>query len=296
MKKALVLSTLAAAAGFAAVPASAMDILARVISSTPVVQQVAVPRQVCSNQPVITQSPNSGAGALMGAIAGGAAGNAIGNGGGRAVATVIGLVGGAMIGDRIEGSNNQVQNMQQCTTQTYYENRPSHYNVVYEYQGTQYSTQMANDPGQYVRLQVTPVGAMAPAPQTFQSAPQQPQAYSQPIPVQPAYVEQSPTYVQPAYVQPVVYPAIVTRPYRALLRAHRPVAELRLQPGLWRHHPVTGAKALRPPVPVQSKKGALPAPLFCLPVCDGPYFGVSIKGALEQHRPCRPRCPAARRP
>jgi len=119
-----------------------------------------------------------------------------------------------MIGDRIEGNNQQVQNMQQCTTQTYYENRPSHYNVVYEYQGTQYSTQMATDPGQYVRLQVTPVGAMAPAPQTFQSAPQ-PQAYSQPIPVQPAYVEQSTTYVQPAYVQPVVYPAYYPRPYYA---------------------------------------------------------------------------------
>lgn len=207
MKKALVLSTIAAAAGLAAVPASAMDILARVISSTPVVQQVAVPRQVCTNQPVVTQSPNSGAGALMGALAGGAAGNAIGNGGGRAVATVIGLVGGAMIGDRIEGNNTQVQNMQQCTTQTYYENRPSHYNVVYEYQGTQYTTQMANDPGQYVRLQVTPVGAMAPAPQTFQSAPQQPQAYVQPAP--------EPVYVQPAYVQPVVYPAYYPRPYYA---------------------------------------------------------------------------------
>ncbi|MFS2035362.1 glycine zipper 2TM domain-containing protein [Polaromonas sp. CT11-55] len=208
MKKALVLSTIAAAAGLAAVPASAMDILARVISSTPVVQQVAVPRQVCTNQPVVTQSPNSGAGALMGALAGGAAGNAIGNGGGRAVATVIGLVGGAMIGDRIEGNNTQVQNMQQCTTQTYYENRPSHYNVVYEYQGTQYTTQMANDPGQYVRLQVTPVGAMAPAPQTFQSAPQQqPQVYVQPAP--------EPVYVQPAYVQPVVYPAYYPRPYYA---------------------------------------------------------------------------------
>jgi len=207
MKKALVLSTIAAAAGLAAVPASAMDILARVISSTPVVQQVAVPRQVCTNQPVVTQSPNSGAGALMGALAGGAAGNAIGNGGGRAVATVIGLVGGAMIGDRIEGNNTQVQNMQQCSTQTYYENRPSHYNVVYEYQGTQYTTQMANDPGQYVRLQVTPVGAMAPAPQTFQSAPQQPQAYVQPAP--------EPVYVQPAYVQPVVYPAYYPRPYYA---------------------------------------------------------------------------------
>ena len=91
MKKAFFISTLAATSAVACLPASAADILTRVISSTPVVQQVAVPRQVCNNQPVVTQSPNSGAGALMGALAGGAAGNAIGNGGGRAVATIIGL-------------------------------------------------------------------------------------------------------------------------------------------------------------------------------------------------------------
>ncbi len=201
MKKTLVISTVATAAGLAALPASATDILARVISSTPVVQQVAVPRQVCSNQPVITQAPKSGAGALVGALAGGAAGNAIGNGSGRAVATVIGLVGGAMIGDRIEGPNNQVQNLQQCTTQTFYENRPSHYNVVYEYQGTQYNVQMASDPGPYVRLQVTPVGAVTPSPQPYQPAP--PQTYIQPAPV------------QPVYVQPVAYPAYYPQPYYA---------------------------------------------------------------------------------
>ena len=200
MKTALVISALAAAAGLAAAPASAEDILARVISSTPVVQQVAVPRQVCNNEAVITQAPKSGAGALMGALAGGAAGNAIGNGGGRAAATVLGLVGGAMIGDRIEGPNNQLQNMQRCTTQTYYENRPSHFNVVYEYQGTQYNAQMANDPGSYVRLQVTPVGAMAPAPQ-----PSQPQTYMQPAPLEQ----------QQVYEQPVVYPAYYAQPYYA---------------------------------------------------------------------------------
>lgn len=221
MTKAIVLSTLAAAAGFAAMPASATDILARVISSTPVVQQVAVPRQVCSNQPVVVEQPKSGAGALLGAVAGGAAGNAIGNGGGRALATMIGLVGGAMVGDHIEGSNTQVQNMQQCSTQTYYENRASHYNVVYEYQGTQYNVQMANDPGQYVRLQVSPVGAINQAPQA--GFPAQPQAYTQPAPAQPAYIQApatyeqptyvQPTYAQPVYVQPVVYPAYYPRPY-----------------------------------------------------------------------------------
>lgn len=200
MKKTLILSSLAAAATLAAMPASAMDILARVISSTPVVEQVAVPRQVCNNQAVITQAPKSGGGAVLGALAGGAAGNAIGNGGGRALATMIGLVGGAIVGDNIEGSNSQVQNVQQCGTQTYYENRPTHYNVVYEYQGTQYNTQLASDPGPYVRLQVTPVGSVTPAPQ---AAVQQQQPYYQQAPVQ------QPVYVQPAvvYGAPVYYPA-----------------------------------------------------------------------------------------
>ena len=199
-----------AAAALVSLPASAMDILARVISSTPVVQQVAVPRQVCNNQTVMTQAPKSGAGALMGAIAGGAAGNAIGNGGGRAVATMIGLVGGAMVGDRIEGPNNQLQNVQQCSTQTFYENRPSHFNVVYEYQGTQYDAQMANDPGAYVRLQVTPVGAV-PSPQPSQA----PQAYQyQPEPMAQSQPYYPPTVVQqPVYVQPVVgYPAYYAQP------------------------------------------------------------------------------------
>ena len=204
--KTIAASAVAAAAAMASVPASAMDILARVISSTPVVQQIAVPRQVCSQEAVMTQAPPSGAGALMGAIAGGAAGNAVGNGGGRAVATMIGLVGGAMVGDRIEGPRNQLQNVQQCSTQTFYENRASHFNVVYEYQGTQYTAQMPNDPGLHVRLRVTPVGAIEPAPQAFQP---QPQSYYPPVQVQP-----QPIYVQPV-AAPVYYPAYAPGPYYA---------------------------------------------------------------------------------
>lgn len=202
----VLLSALAVAGLAGATVASATDIMARVISSTPVVQQVAVPRQVCNMQQVVTQAPKSGGGALLGAVAGGAAGNAIGSGGGRAVATMLGLFGGAILGDNIEGpGRQQVQNVQQCGTQTYYENRPSYYNVVYEYQGTQYSTQMASDPGQFVRLQVTPVGGLSAPPQpAFQGQPyqQQPQTYFQPAPVEQMQVQQ-PVYVQPGYVQPV---------------------------------------------------------------------------------------------
>ena len=212
MKKTIVLSTVAAATGLFALNASAMDILARVISSTPVMQQVSVPRQVCSNQPMITEAPRSGAGAVIGALAGGALGNAIGNGSGRAAATVLGLVGGAVVGNNIEGGSQQLQYVQQCSTQTSYENRTSHYNVVYEYADKQYSVQMANDPGSYIRLQATPVGAMPSAPPSGYVQPYT-QAPAQPIYAQPVYTQ--PTYVQPTYIQPspvVVYPGYYGRP------------------------------------------------------------------------------------
>lgn len=229
MKKTLVLSTLAAASSLFAVHASAMDILARVISSTPVVQHIAVPQQVCTTQPMVMQAPPSGAGAVMGALAGGAMGNAIGDGGGRALATMIGLVGGAMVGNNIEGNRNQVQNVQQCGTQTSYQNRTTHYNVVYEYAGKQYTIQMPSDPGPYVRLQMTPVGAMPSQQASVQPGFAQPQqvqpvygqpAYGQPVYSQPVYSQpmySQPVYNQPVYVQqaPVFYPGYgyYSRPY-----------------------------------------------------------------------------------
>ena len=70
----------------------------RVLSSQAVIQQVAVPRQVCNNQQVAVQGQKSGAGGMMGAIAGGAIGNNVGSGSGRALATVIGVIGGAAMG------------------------------------------------------------------------------------------------------------------------------------------------------------------------------------------------------
>ena len=40
----------------------------RVLSSTPITQQVAVPQQVCSDQPVAVAPRSTGAGAVVGAI------------------------------------------------------------------------------------------------------------------------------------------------------------------------------------------------------------------------------------
>lgn len=130
---------------------------ARVLSSTPVVQKIAVPRDVCYDETVTVPGRRTGAGAVIGGIAGGAMGNAIGDGNGRALATMIGLVGGAMVGNHIEAPRHATtQVVRNCTTQTHFENRTVGYNVVYQYAGVKYNVQMPQDPGRYVNVNVTP--------------------------------------------------------------------------------------------------------------------------------------------
>lgn len=157
MKTTPISFSLLALVAWASVAAQAQEV-GRVISSTPVIQQVAVPRQVCTNTQVVSPGQKSGAGAAMGAIAGGAIGNSMGQGTGRAAATMLGLFGGAMLGDKVEGAPApEVRNVQNCTNQVFYENRTAGYHVVYEFAGKQYTVQMPNDPGPTVRLQITPV-------------------------------------------------------------------------------------------------------------------------------------------
>jgi uncharacterized protein YcfJ len=202
MKKMLLLSASLLACGVG----MAQEV-GRVISSTPVIQQVGQPRTVCNTEQVAVQAPKSGAGALMGAIAGGAMGNAVGGGGGKAAATMIGIMGGAIVGDNIEGAPMaQTQSVQRCGTQTFYENRTVAYNVVYEYAGKQYSVQMPNDPGPTVQLQVTPVGAVSLGNNNQAQATYEQGAYTQPTYTQPNVVMVQPAY--PVYQQPYYYPPV----------------------------------------------------------------------------------------
>lgn len=192
---------IAAALGLSALAGVWAQDMGRVLSSTPVVQQVAVPRQVCSNEQISYQGPNSGAGALIGAIAGGALGNATGGrGAGRAAATAIGMVGGAVLGDRLEGpAPDRTEIVQRCGVQNFYENRTVGYNVVYEFGGRQYAVQMPNDPGPTIAVQVSPVGGGL--------APQAPPVA---VVVQPAInyvtVPAARSYYSPFYYPPVVVP------------------------------------------------------------------------------------------
>ena len=198
MKKAVLFSAmgvLAAAGGVA----HAQEV-GRVLSATPVIQQVAVPRQVCSVQQVSAQP--SGGGAVVGAIVGGLIGNQIGHGSGRAAATLLGTFGGAAIGNNADAQNAQAQAVQHCTTQMSYENRTVAYNVVYEFGGKQYNVQMPHDPGPTIQLRVTPVGSNPP-PQTAIQAEDGTTLTPQAVYVSPAAV---PTVIHSAYYRPYYYP------------------------------------------------------------------------------------------
>lgn len=167
MKKLLLLSAAMVASGLC----GAQE-MGRVISATPMVEQVGVPRQVCFTEQIAVQQPKIGAGAVMGAVAGGAMGNAVGGG-----------------------------------TQTFYESRAVAYNVVYEYAGKQYSVQMPNDPGPTIRLQVSPAGASAQtAPPAYATPAPQPM-YAQPYNV----IVAAPTVIYPGYYVQPYYPPVAVQ-------------------------------------------------------------------------------------
>jgi uncharacterized protein YcfJ len=164
---------------------------AKVISATPVVTHV--PHQVCQNVAVAMPEPKSGAGAVVGALAGGAVGNALSHGAGNAATTALGVVGGAILGDRIEGQNSVVRSMPQCTEQLM---QVTMYQVEYELNGQRYTTQMAQDPGKTLAVQIAP----APSAEVHTAGAYPPPGYAQP----------------PVYVQPPVYaapPPVVVAPY-----------------------------------------------------------------------------------
>ena len=96
-----------------------------------------------------------------------------------------------------------------CGQVTQLQNRITHYNVVYEYGGKQYSIQLSNDPGPYLPVQVTPSVVAAP-PITSTTI-----VTSAPVITRPMVVTSSaapplyaplPLYAPPVYAPPVYAP------------------------------------------------------------------------------------------
>jgi len=219
-----------AAASFAPLASQAAE-YANVIASTPVVQQVNVPQRVCSQEQALVGARPSGVGTLIGAVAGGLVGNALGAGTGvRAAATGLGFVAGAAVGNGVEnnvaaGVPPTAVPVERCRVENRTEARTVGYDVVYEYRGQRYSTRVANDPGDRIRIdgRATQIAEAAPesaydapppaysgapaygAPPAYSNAP----AYGDPPVYAPAPVYSAPPVVyapQPYYSQPYYYP------------------------------------------------------------------------------------------
>lgn len=169
--------------------------IGQVLSRTAVYQQVAMPHQTCQTANTLPAT-NSGGGAVLGAVVGGLIGNAMGGGDSRGIATMAGVIGGSILGERAETERNAPQPVTTCTTQAVMENCLVGYNVVYEYAGKTYNVQLPQDPGPTIALQIAPVGVQtAPPPAVAPTT----------VVTQPAVV-----YTQP----PVVYaPSPYYRPW-----------------------------------------------------------------------------------
>lgn len=136
---------------------------APVLSSTPVYEEYNAPRRECWTEQVSYRQPpraeRSYGGAILGGVVGGLLGHQVGGGTGKSVATAVGAATGAIVGDNIDNDGHRASGSRTVTEERcrYVDNwtrRISGYNVVYRYQGHEYTTFLPYDPGQELRLRV----------------------------------------------------------------------------------------------------------------------------------------------
>lgn len=174
-KLSLTASLLALAFALPAAQAADFEDYARVISVTPQVEQINVPRQECRTEYETTQrhhhpqqAERSAGGSIIGGIAGGLLGSQIGGGNGRIAAAAAGAITGAIVGDRMENNGNTNYNsnynnqpsyesrpVRQCRHVDNWETRTNGYAVTYEYHHRTYTSVMPYDPGSRLRLHVS---------------------------------------------------------------------------------------------------------------------------------------------
>ncbi|TCJ16339.1 glycine zipper 2TM domain-containing protein [Parasulfuritortus cantonensis] len=163
---ALILATLPAWAGHYPPPpatdAAPFADTARVVSSVPVYEEYNDPSRECWTEQTgysYRKDDRSYGGAILGAIVGGVVGNQIGRGGGRTAATAAGAAIGAVTGDNIDNDDRDGRRVpvseERCRTVDHWSRRVTGYNVVYRYQGNQFSTFLPYDPGPTLKVRVS---------------------------------------------------------------------------------------------------------------------------------------------
>lgn len=136
---------------------------ARVVSKTPVYTEINTPRRECWIERVsyIDDTPRerSYGGAILGTIVGGVVGHQLGKGTGKTVATAVGAATGAMVGDSLDNrgraASRASESVERCRSVDHWTRELTGYNIVYRYQGREYSAFLPYDPGDFVHVNVS---------------------------------------------------------------------------------------------------------------------------------------------
>lgn len=192
LTKAVLTSVVLATLTSTGVVFAAQQDVATVVSATPIYNRVATPRRECWTEQVSAYEEqrvrrpqynevqyesreSSGGGALLGAIVGGAIGRQFGNSsGGKDRGTAAGAIIGGLIGHDIERGSNRdgnyyrtsrdvyevqrvpvTRDVQRCQTVQETREEISGYDVVYRFNGKEYSTRMSYDPGPTLPIEVS---------------------------------------------------------------------------------------------------------------------------------------------
>lgn len=203
MRKVLFLALAASALAPAAYAESFPD-RARVISASPVYEQIPIAREQCWNdrergyvERRVTRSDTGapiGPGTVLGAIVGGVAGHQVGRGRGNDAATAAGALIGGLVGNQVDRDRGDYpqdrvtevervpvdRDVQRCRTVNEVREATVGYDVRYEYRGREFMTRTPSDPGRTLPVMVD----VHPAEVRYDAPPPPPPP---PGPRQPAY-------------------------------------------------------------------------------------------------------------
>ncbi|MDC8770081.1 glycine zipper 2TM domain-containing protein [Roseateles albus] len=151
--------------------AGSSSTLVRVISSTPNLERITETRQQCgyeTQQVLNPQAPHqagmgSTGGALLGAVAGGLLAAQVGKGNGKHAAIAAGSATGALVGKSLVEQSSPATSYATYSQQQVHVCRPvsaqreqvRDYTVRYEHQGQEYQVQLPQQPGQWLRLNIS---------------------------------------------------------------------------------------------------------------------------------------------
>ncbi len=92
---------------------------------------------------------------MIGGIAGGLIGHQFGSGSGNTAATIAGALGGAAVGNEVARRNDDPRAIERCRTVSDTSERVVGYDVVYRFQGREFTARLPYDPGPELPVNVT---------------------------------------------------------------------------------------------------------------------------------------------